>query len=477
MSTDRKNIICFYRYVTDSTRTRIQKMVEEYQIKIFDGNGSFFTDVISWPRHYFDNEDGFGVIFPAYPDNFFFSIGSSDHVPMKLKGQEKHGQWFTGVYQRACLHKEELSDWSSYIRICLQLARAIRKIHNIGLFYSQLSLLSVLVDPIKRTVCLIDFDAVVIPNLYPPSVLGTPGFIAPEVFRTQSLKVDDQNKYLPCRETDLYTLAVLIYSLLLYRHPLRGPKVHDANDPIRDENLMMGQNALFIEHPTDQSNRPTKRWLDKQWKGRKISNVQIPYLPWTDPNQVPYTALGPYLSPLMKQAFVDGLHDPKKRPSANLWEQALVRTADNILPCSNSACPQKWFIYNNETRPTCPFCKTDYHESIPVIDFYFKRDEKSFVQANHRMVARHGTRIYKWHTNEYTPTGENLRNEDRKPQGVIFKRDNKWQFLNQEIHGLRLNAPEQRDVSINETIEITEGMQLLFENCTGGRLGILRFTK
>jgi hypothetical protein len=50
-------------------------------------------------------------------------------------------------------------------------------------------------------------------------------------------------------------LAVLIYMYLLYRHPLRGGKVHDVNDPQRDENLAMGENALFIEHPTDPSNR------------------------------------------------------------------------------------------------------------------------------------------------------------------------------------------------------------------------------
>ena len=31
--------------------------------------------------------------------------------------------------------------------------------------------------------------------------------------------------------TDRHALAVLIYMYLLYRHPLRGGKVHDVNDP------------------------------------------------------------------------------------------------------------------------------------------------------------------------------------------------------------------------------------------------------
>ena len=477
MTTDKKHVVCFYKKSDPADRSRVQQIIGNYRMNVLGGNGAFFKDLMCWPTHMFDNELGFGIICPTYPENFFFSIGSNQNAPMSLKGKEKHGRWFTGVYQRAFLHKKELSDWSSYIRICLQLARSVRKLHAAGLAHSDLSYNNVLFDPFNRTACIIDIDALVVPGLYPPQVLGTPGFIAPEVLRTQRLKMSDPNKFLPRRETDLHALAILIYSLLLYRHPLAGPKVHDADDPNRDENLMMGARALFIEHPTDRSNRPTKRWLDKKWKHRRLkNNTPLEYLPWTNPDSVPYTSLGPYLSPLVKAAFVDGLHHPKKRPSANLWEQALVRTADNILPCSNPDCAQKWFIYNNETSPVCSFCKTPYQESLPIVDFYYQRRGTQYVPANHRMVARNGTRIYKWHTNEYTPTGENLSNEDRKPMGVIFKKDGKWLFLNQELETLKL-VKEKRIIEKGKMFELTEGMQLLFDNESGGRLGLLRFAK
>ena len=38
----------------------------------------------------------------------------------------------------------------------------------------------------------------------------------------------------------------------------------------------------------------------------------------------------PVLAALFNRAFMDGLHDPAQRPTANEWEQALVKTADLV---------------------------------------------------------------------------------------------------------------------------------------------------
>lgn len=102
---------------------------------------------------------------------------------------------------------------------------------------------------------MIDVDGLVVPGKYPPDVVGTPDFIAPEVVVINHLSKDDPKRHLPNIMTDRHALAVLIYMYLLYRHPLRGGKVHDMNDPQHDENLAMGERAIFIEHSTDHSNQ------------------------------------------------------------------------------------------------------------------------------------------------------------------------------------------------------------------------------
>lgn len=86
-----------------------------------------------------------------------------------------------------------------------------------------LSYKNVLVDPTKGNACVIDVDGLVVPGKYPPDVVGTPDFIAPEVVMTSHLTGMAKTK-LPNISTDRHALSVLLYMYLLYRHPLRGGK-------------------------------------------------------------------------------------------------------------------------------------------------------------------------------------------------------------------------------------------------------------
>ena len=145
---------------------------------------------------------------------------------------------------------------------------------------------------------------------------------------------------------------------LFFRHPLRGGKIHDMSDEVRDETLSMGEKALFIEHPTDKSNAV------------KVSQLSSFSLPQADPEKIPYTIMGPYLTPLFERAFIDGLHDANKRPTADEWESAPVKTVDLIQPCQNKACEQKWYVFSGKTKPVCPYCGTPYKGKLPVLNLY-----------------------------------------------------------------------------------------------------------
>ena len=66
---------------------------------------------------------------------------------------------------------------------------------------------------------------------------------------------DDKQKALPHIATDRHALSALICMHWLYRHPLRGRKIH-ASDPQVDEAMSVGNQALLIEDPTDASKHP-----------------------------------------------------------------------------------------------------------------------------------------------------------------------------------------------------------------------------
>ncbi len=72
---------------------------------------------------------------------------------------------------------------------------------------------------------------------------------------------------------------------LFFRHPLRGGKIHDMSDEARDETLSMGEKALFIDISIYKSNAV------------KVSQLSSFSLPWAHPQKIPYTIMGPYLTP------------------------------------------------------------------------------------------------------------------------------------------------------------------------------------
>jgi DNA-binding helix-hairpin-helix protein with protein kinase domain len=66
-----------------------------------------------------------------------------------------------------------------------------------------------------------------------------------------------------------------------------------------------------------------------------------------DPEKISYSVTGPYISELFRKAFIDGLHDPIRRPTANEWETALLKTVDLIQPCIIPECTEKWYVFDN----------------------------------------------------------------------------------------------------------------------------------
>jgi DNA-binding helix-hairpin-helix protein with protein kinase domain len=191
--------------------------------------------------------------------------------------------------------------------------------------------------------------------------VGTPDFIAPEVISTMHLALSDKGRALPRIETDRHALAVLIYMYLLYRHPLKGGLVHPAQTEEERVNLEMGSKALFVEHSTDFRNRPN------------LKEVKKSELPFADVTRLPYSITGPHLQKLFDRAFITGLHQPDLRPSADEWENALIRTVDLLQPCTNPKCTHKWYVFANTSKPICPFCNTGFSGQLPMLDLYSKR--------------------------------------------------------------------------------------------------------
>lgn len=451
-SPDKSYVVAFFRDTPDArAMDRLENLTGIYRKMIFEQeHGDYWTNLYCWPEKLVEWEGRQGLVCPAYDKTFFFAEDP-------FKGKEKEGKWFASAKLRnRFLKPEQKGNWLRHLQICLNLARGVRRLHAAGLAHSDLSYKNVLVDPCSGRACIIDIDGLVVPGKYPPEVVGTPDFIAPEVMATRNLPLDDPNKELPCIATDRHALATLIYMYLLYRHPLRGPKVHDL-DPARDEELSMGLNALFTENPIDKSNRPDPTQLEKS------------VLPQGDVNKLPYTISGPYLSKLFEQAFITGLHNPALRPGAADFEAALIKTLDLLQPCQNPDCEARWFVFDNKLSPKCPFCGTTYTRELPVLNLYWSPKPGVFKQENHRLMVYDKQSLYMWHVNRLIAPNEKINPEDKKPVGDFHFHNGHWILINRSLPSM-YDKNENIKIDPGQAVKLEEGKRILLSDDPGGRL-------
>lgn len=443
-SRDHKQVVGFFFGKLDDPherRTRLRKIVGDYNPTTSGNQASYWAKHFCWPNAVVDGAKHLpaefirrhnictpvlGVVCPSYRSNFFFRDRTNNV-------REKKGRWFTGVKSRKLLPEDEKGDFLRYVQCCSIMATSVRRLHFAGLAHSDLSHNNVLIDPKHGDACVIDIDSLVVPGLAPPSVLGTPGYIAPEVVVGDAL---------PSIETDLHALAVLIYETLLLRHPLQGPKIH-AKSPEQDELLSMGKNALYIEHPTDRSNHLR----------------QAP--------DIPVSRLGPHLEALFHKTFVEGLHNPPMRATASQWEKALTKTLDLIHPSPNG---KQWFIVARDMSKQCPYTKRAWAAPIPIMDLFREKGGGAYSDEQHTITVWNNRYLYKWHLfSNLSP-----QQAERDPQAYFSYYQDKWWMVNQSGHDMII-VDEEEYLRDGHAVEITEGLKVLMSPEDSGRLAIFDF--
>ncbi len=187
-----------------------------------------------------------------------------------------------------------------------QLANGFFRLHALGLCYRDINFGNIFFDPATGDILIGDTDNVDF-NRMPGGILGTWGFMAPEVGRREAD---------PSAMTDRYSLAVLLFYMFMLGHPLKGALEtrlpYDPEDPDGSRRLC-SDHPVFLFDPQDASNRPVPGMHD----------VVINF--W---NLYPSS-----LRRLFTRAFTEGLQDPDARVMENEWRWELSRLRDSILLC------------------------------------------------------------------------------------------------------------------------------------------------
>jgi serine/threonine protein kinase len=235
-----------------------------------------------------------------------------------------------------------------------QLADSFLQLHAQGLCYRDISFGNVFFDPQTGDILICDNDNVAINGEQFSAILGTPRFMAPEIIYAQAQ---------PSAQTDLYSLSVLLFYLLMIHHPLEGKKelqIKCLDAPAM--NKLYGSEAIFIFDPTNNSNKPEPGYHD---------NALIFWEIYTQ-----------FLRDLFISAFTEGIKDPQNgRVRESQWREAMVRLRDSIIYCSN--CGEQNFLDSDhlkkisEENITCWSCK---HQVQPPLRIRFN---KNIVMLNY----------------------------------------------------------------------------------------------
>jgi len=215
--------------------------------------------------------------------------------------------------------------FSSLLRACMRLADAFLSLHAKGLCYRDISFGNAFVEPTSGDVLICDNDNVAINLQGSAGIRGTDRFMAPEIVRGETT---------PSVATDLYSLAVLLFYLLMVSHPLEGQRMLQGDVFGREEAAeLYGWHPLFVFDPVDASNAPDQDRHRNAW-------VYWPLYPLM-------------LRDLFVRAFTDGLRDPDGgRVREGEWRDSLARLLDLLIRCH---CGAEIFV-EPDGRPVAGAC-------------------------------------------------------------------------------------------------------------------------
>jgi serine/threonine protein kinase len=240
------------------------------------------SDRFLWPVEVVDQPPvvGFGYLMPLRPPQY---VGLSELLAGKVD-----------------------IPFSVATALCMQLSQSFLRLHSEGLCYRDISFGNVFFDPTTGQPLICDNDNVGIDGESSSAVLGTRRFMAPEIVRGEAQ---------PSTQTDLYSLAVLLFYILVVGHPLVGRRElrFDCWDN-EAESFLFGSHPLFVFDPDDDSNAP-----HPELHASVLANWPL------------YPR---FVRELFTTAFTRGVRDPRNgRVREGVWRKAMSQLRDAIVEC------------------------------------------------------------------------------------------------------------------------------------------------
>lgn len=373
------------------------------------------SDKFVWPKFLTKNKDGtFGYLMDVFPSEY------TSFTKILIKPQEAR-----------------FPSMEATINACLNIIIAFRDLHRAGRSYQDLNDGGFVIRLSDGDVMICDCDNVA-PDGVSLGIAGKPGYMAPEI-------VAGRGKVRPSMLTDSYSLANVLFRLLMRGDPLAGA-LDSAKVCLTEkaEMELYGTHPVFVYDPDDNTNRPVRGVHD---------NVINAWRLYPD---------------FIKQAFIDAftvcIKDPDRRKAENVWLKLFVRLKSEIIQCQGCGTRGYAGIFKQtENALVCPGC--GHSHPLP----------KTIAPNGYPVLLFPGVKLLKGHTDNKSGSFDS---EDYLVQtGVVVqnpKDPNRWGIRNLSSSPWGVKEPGadgRRELEPGKTIAIAEGLELTFSNGVTVKIG------
>jgi eukaryotic-like serine/threonine-protein kinase len=303
---------------------------------------------------------------------------------------------------------------------CIELANEFWLLHADGLCYVDVNDGNMAMDCDTGEIRIVDCDNIDV-NGATTRLFGFPGYMAPEVVMGRAW---------PTRETDWWSLAVLLFRLLLLTHPLDGRKAPQMMD-LESMRRHYGPDALYIFDPDDRSNAPD------QGAAAPIYRKIYPR----------------FLLARFDEAFTTGLRRPEDRVTEPTWQRDLIKCRDLLMVCAN--CANDNFFDAEETAPRdCWNCGHKLPQPL-LLNF---RHSKVVVSDKMELAPHHVDPDRIWDFSSRTACG-NRHPRRRDVLGLKNLSDGSWTA--------QVRDGRSEEIKSGESVRLEPGLKISFGRTEG----------
>lgn len=303
---------------------------------------------------------------------------------MKLRPQGYHefGQYL--------LARAKFKSFEAMINAAMKICEGFKALHLSGLSYQDLNDGNFFIHPDTGDVLICDNDNVA-PEGVSSGILGKARYMAPEVVT---------GKAMPSKQTDRYSLSVVLFLLFYANHPLEGARVLACPCMTEKyEKQFYGSEPIFIYDKVNANNRPV----------RGVHNNVLRR----------WNAFPAILREIFTQEFSsECLSDPTKRKLERQWQNVIQQIRDMLVVCPE--CKDETFVEDANT-PKCMCCGKPFNIAgtlqindrkvllTPNTKVYVDMDNKPDIQVINVPGDRYPIQLRNITTNNWvveTPSGK-----------------------------------------------------------------------